>query len=185
MPNVGTGQPDLLEQMTREQENAMEEMDEDLRERSAKLAKTRYEQSNEIPKKWAKKQLEIIRGFEVPETEPTRWDGRIDASTDTFDPFADNEAPQQAPQTNTQVPNNNTEDLAYFKKILEYRRENFPFDESKAPTFVRDALTKLDKYNISLRHKHAFQGGEMDEPPSTSSSMNSFVFQNKNQSKLK
>jgi len=41
MPNVGTGQPDLLEQMTREQENAMEEMDEDLRERSAKLAKTR------------------------------------------------------------------------------------------------------------------------------------------------
>jgi len=77
----------------------------------------RYEQSNEIPKKWAKKQLEIIRGFEVPETEPTRWDGRIDASTDTFDPFADNEAPQQAPQTNTQVPNNNTEDLAYFKKV--------------------------------------------------------------------
>jgi len=39
--HLGTGQSDLLEQMTREQENAMEEMDEDLRERSAKLAKTR------------------------------------------------------------------------------------------------------------------------------------------------
>jgi hypothetical protein len=160
----------------------------------------RYEQSNEIPKKWAKKQLENIRNFEVPETEPTRWDGRIDASTDTCDPFADNEPAQQASQTNTEVPHKNEEDLAYFKKvkrqvkysrnhwriqILAYRRENFPFDESKAPTFVRDALTKLDKYNASLRQQHAFKGREIDEPPSTSSSTSSFVFQNKSQSRLK
>jgi hypothetical protein len=77
----------------------------------------RYKQSNAIPKKWAKKQLENIRNFEVPETEPTRWDGRIDASTDTCDPFADNEPAQQASQTNTQVPHNNEEDLAYFKNV--------------------------------------------------------------------
>lgn len=181
MPSVGTGQG----QMSQEQDHAIEEMDDDLRERSAKLARTRYEQSNAIPKKWAKKQLEKIRAFEVPETEPTRWDGKIDASTDTYDPFADNEAPQDASQTNSQVAHNTEEDLAYFKKILGYRRENFPFDESKAPTFVRDALTKLDKYNTSLRHQHAFHGTEMGEPPSTSSSTNSFVFQNKSQSRLK
>ena len=77
----------------------------------------RYEQSNAIPKKWAKKQLEKIRAFEVPETEPTRWDGKIDASTDTYDPFADNEAPQDASQTNSQVAHNTEEDLAYFKKV--------------------------------------------------------------------
>jgi len=185
MPSVGTGQSDLYEKMTREQNDAIEAMDEDLRERSAKLARTRYEQSSAIPKKWAKKQLENIRGFEVPETEPTRWDGKIDASTDTFDPFSDNEASQQASQTNIQVHHNNEEDLAYFKKILGFRRENFPFDESKAPTFVRDALTKLDKYNTSLRHQHAFASREMDDPTSTSSSMSSFVFRNKNQSRLK
>ena len=124
----------------------------------------RYEQSNEIPKKWAKKQLEIIRGFEVPETEPTRWDGRIDASTDTFDPFADNEAPQQAQQTNTQVPNNNTEDLAYFKKVSDpFRITHYAGNETVT------ALTSWSRSYVPTRPITTSPESSSAAPPSPSS----------------
>ena len=41
MPSLGTGQSDFQGQITTEQDDAIEQMDDDLRERSAKLARTR------------------------------------------------------------------------------------------------------------------------------------------------
>ncbi|CAG5107150.1 Oidioi.mRNA.OKI2018_I69.chr1.g3176.t1.cds [Oikopleura dioica] len=164
VPTVGTS-----DELTQEQEDELARMDDELRERNYELAKLRYKVSSEHPKKWEKQQLELIRGFEVPQTEPIRWDGRIDASTDTHDPFAAEDSSVNEPPRIVQPvplhPQSSEEDMEYFK-----RREHFPFDESKAPTFVRETLSKLDKYNKTMRYTHAYQHNEFEEVPSSASS---------------